>query len=46
MAWWMSRGLCWTEPWLLSFQQAWYVTDSISAPRVQIEIGRFLCTLA
>ena len=37
----MSRGLCWTEPWLLSFQQAWYVTDSICAPRVHIEIGRF-----
>ena len=41
MAWWMSRGLYWTEPWLLSFRQVICVTDSICAPRVHIEIGRF-----
>ena len=41
MAWWMSRGLCWTEPWLLSLRHVICVTDSICAPRVHIEIGRF-----
>ena len=37
----MSRGLCWTEPWLLSFRQVICATDSICAPLVHIEIGRF-----
>ena len=37
----MSRDLYWTEPWLLSFRQVICVTDSICAPRVHIEIGRF-----
>ena len=41
MAWWMSRGLYWTEPWLLSLRHVICVTDSICAPRVHIEIGRF-----
>ena len=41
MAWWMSRAVYWTEPWLLSFRQVICVTDSICAPRVHIEIGRF-----
>ena len=41
MAWWMSRAVYWTEPWLLSFRHVICVTDSICAPRVHIEIGRF-----
>ena len=41
MAWWMSRAVYSMDPWLLSFWHVICVTDSICAPRVHIEVGRF-----
>ena len=41
MAWWMSRAVYSMEPWLLSLRHVICVTDSICAPLVHIEIGRF-----